>query len=564
MHFLSEHNILIFLVQIFLLLAVAKGLGELCRRFKQPALTAEIFAGILLGPTILGNFWPQAYIKLFPVDAIQNAMLETVAWIGVLYLLLESGLEINLSSVWRQRRDVLKISIVGVVVPIAITFAAFHFLPAQYFVNPEQKTIFSLFLAVMLAITAMPVVGRALHDLNLSKTELGFLIMSAHSVNDIIGWILFTLILMLMTTGLFLWTKALGLLLIIALYILVCLTGGRTLVNKAVRFIHDKHLPEPSSTLSFLSLLAIASGIITQLLGIHALFGFFIAGIMAGGVSSLTEQSRQVISQMVFAIFVPLFFVNIGLKVDFVHDFDLFLVSVFTLLGIGGKFIGGWVGTFGSKLSAADRYAIAVAHTPGGTMEIVIGFIALENGLINDSMFVAIVFVAIMSSVLLGPWLAHAIKRKPIKILKYFMKPGIFLDLKPKDKLWTLNEICQEASKLPGLDWITAAKRHLLEREAAIGTAIEEGVAIPHARIIHLRKPCIIFARCSEGIDWDSPDGKLTKLIFIIFIPERGEDIHLRVLLNIAKAMQDEECREGLLKARNQQEAWLVLEKAFG
>lgn len=103
MHYLSEHNIFIFLVQIVILLGLARGLGELFRRWKQPPLTAELLVGVLVGPTIFGRFMPAWHQAIFPADIIQQSMLETVAWIGVLFLLLEAGLEIDFASAWRQR-----------------------------------------------------------------------------------------------------------------------------------------------------------------------------------------------------------------------------------------------------------------------------------------------------------------------------------------------------------------------------------------------------------------------------------------------------------------------------
>ncbi len=111
MHYINEQNIFIFLVQIFLLLGLARGLGELFHRWKQPALTAEILVGAVLGPTLLGRFAPALYQAIFPADAVQMNMLETVGWLGVLFLLLETGLEIDFSSAWRQRGDALKIAL---------------------------------------------------------------------------------------------------------------------------------------------------------------------------------------------------------------------------------------------------------------------------------------------------------------------------------------------------------------------------------------------------------------------------------------------------------------------
>ncbi len=113
MHLINEQNIFLFLVQLFILLGLARGLGELFRRWKQPALTAEILVGIVLGPSILGRFFPSVHGVIFPPDPVQQNMIETVGWLGVLFLLLETGLEVDFSSAWRQRGDALKIALAG-------------------------------------------------------------------------------------------------------------------------------------------------------------------------------------------------------------------------------------------------------------------------------------------------------------------------------------------------------------------------------------------------------------------------------------------------------------------
>ncbi len=194
MQALTEHHIFIFLIQIFILLGLSRGLGELFNRFQQPSLTAEILVGIFLGPTILGRFSPDIQQFLFPSDPLQKAMLETVSWLGVLFLLLETGLEIDFSSVWRQRGDALKIALADAVIPMIISFIPCFFLPDHYLGDPNQRMLFVTFMATAMTISALPVAARVLHDLSLSKTDLGFLIMSALSVNDIIGWLIFTMV----------------------------------------------------------------------------------------------------------------------------------------------------------------------------------------------------------------------------------------------------------------------------------------------------------------------------------------------------------------------------------
>ena len=146
MHFINEHNILLFLIQIFILLALARGLGEVFRIFRQPPITAEILIGVVLGPTILGRFFPQLHQSIFPADPAQNIMLQTVAWLGAFFLLLEAGLEIDFASAWRQKADAVIIAVTGLIIPLGLGFIACLFLPDKYFVNPQEKVVISLFL----------------------------------------------------------------------------------------------------------------------------------------------------------------------------------------------------------------------------------------------------------------------------------------------------------------------------------------------------------------------------------------------------------------------------------
>jgi Kef-type K+ transport system membrane component KefB len=249
MNYLNEHHILIFLVQIVILLGLARGLGELFRRWKQPPLTAELLVGILLGPTIMGRVMPFWHHAIFPNDLIQQTMLETVAWIGVLFLLLETGLEIDFAAAWRQRSDALKIAVTDIVVPMVIAFIPCFFLPDHYLATPDQRLLFAVFMATVMTISAMPIAARALHDLKLSKTDLGFLIMSALSVNDIIGWLIFTLVLGIFTRG----TVDILNVLIIAgstiAFTAICLTVGRKLADKIINGIKAKKCPSPECLL---------------------------------------------------------------------------------------------------------------------------------------------------------------------------------------------------------------------------------------------------------------------------------------------------------------------------
>ncbi|MBU1726199.1 MAG: cation:proton antiporter [Candidatus Omnitrophica bacterium] len=564
MNGISEHNIFIFLIQIFILLGLARALGELFRIWKQPALTAEILTGVLLGPTIFGRFFPAQFQSIFPLQITQQNMLETVAWIGVLFLLLETGLEIDFTSAWRQRGDALKIAISDIIIPMAIAFIPCFFLPDHYLANPGQRLLFAIFMATVMTISAMPIAARALHDLNLSKTDLGFLIMSALSVNDIVGWLIFTLVLGLFTQANLDLIRVFIIFGSTIAFSAFCLTLGRKLVDKVITVIKDKKLPQPGVPLTFICLLGALCGAITQKIGIHALFGFFIAGIMAGGSRALSENARQVISQMVYAIFVPLFFVNIGLKVDFLKSFDIFLVSLISVIGISGRFFGAWFGVNLTKLSKTNRLSIAIAHIPGGTMEIVVGLLAFEYGLITEPIFVAIVFGALISSIVLGPWLRYSLRRRrTISVLEFFSSREIVADLKASTRPNVIQELCsvaQEQGNMPPADFLSTA---VLAREETMGTALEEGVAVPHARIPSLMRPLVVFGRSETGIEWDSPDGKAAHFIFLILTPKEDDDIQVQILRSIAKVMSEEKTRQALIAAVDREALWELLRESF-
>ena len=232
-------------------------------------------------------------------------------------------------------------------------------------------------------------------DLNLSKTDLGFLIMSAMSVNDIIGWLLFTLVLGFFVQGspdveriLLILGGTIG-------FAMFCLTIGRRLADRAIRGIKQLRMPQPGGALTFVVLLGALCGAITHWIGIHALFGFFLAGIMVGEARELSERTRLIISQMGYAVFVPLFFAGLGLKIDFAAHFDWFLVVFVAVIGIAGRYLGAWLGVWLTVLPRSNRAAVAVTHTAGGEMEVIVGLLALQYGLITQAVFVAIVFGAL-------------------------------------------------------------------------------------------------------------------------------------------------------------------------
>lgn len=547
MHLLTEEHILTFLLQMGLLLGLARLLGEVFRRFGQPSISAEILVGIFFGPSVLGRIAPDLQVRLFPTDPIQQKMLGTLAWLGILFFLLKAGLETNFATAWRQRGKAVALSFTDLTVPMLIAFVPTWFLPEHYLGGAGNRLLFSLFIAVIMTISALPVTARVLQDLKIYRTDLGLLIMSALTINDVAGWIVFALILGTVTEAGMTITQMLVVLIATLGFATFCLTWGARLFNAALGRLARHRVPEPAGSLTLVCVAGLLGGAVTTAIGIHALFGFFIAGIMAGEASRLSENTRHVFDQMVQAVLVPIFFTAVGLKLDFFGNFDLLLVLFILGIGIAGRYIGAYLGARAIGQPSLHSRLIADAHIPGGEMQIVIGILALEYGVISETVYVAIVFGAIATSILSGPLMGRLLRRiERVDWLAFLPVDHVLPDLvaaSREDAIRALSHAAAPAARLPAETIETA----VLSREREMSTAAGDGIAIPHARFNDLERPVVVFARARGDIEWNAPDGHPARLLFLVLTPTRDPSIQLQLLRGISRGLSFPDLRSALL-----------------
>lgn len=538
---MTESHILIFLLQIAVLLGCARILGEVFRRFGQPSITAEILVGIFFGPSIFGRMAPELQARLFPEDPIQVHMLGTVAWLGILLFLLKAGLETNFATAWRQRNQAMTLSFSDLIIPMVIAFIPCYFLPEAYLGDEGNRMIFALFVAVIMTISALPVTARVLQDLKIYRTDLGLLIISALTINDVAGWIVFAMILGVVSdAGMSLGQMAFVLVATLV-YSTLSLTVGSHLFNRALGVFKSRRVPEPAGSLTLVFICGLIGGAITTWIGIHALFGFFIGGIMAGESQLLSERTRHVFDQMVQALLVPIFFTSIGLHLDFLGNFDLLLVGFIFVIGFAGRYIGAYVGGRLIGQPSLHSRLIADAHVPGGEMQIIIGMLALEYGVISERVYVAIIFGAIATSVLAGPLMGRLLhKIEKVDWLAFLPVDHVLPDLKSRNPEDLIREMCQYAGPaLESLD-VEAVTEAVLTRERQMSTALEERMAAPHARLEGLSRPVVFFGRSLQGIDWNTADDQLVRMVFLILTPKDQPDAQIQLLQGIAKTLRAE------------------------
>jgi Kef-type K+ transport system membrane component KefB len=412
-----------------------------------------------------------------------------------------------------------------------------------------------------MAISAMVIIARVLRELDLVKSDLGLVTLCGYAVNDILAWVIFSFVLAATTASGMGAMSITSLFVITIAFTILCLTLGPRVTDRAISLLGTGLPQQPGAVLTFVACLGLLCGAITAGLGLTALLGFFLAGIMAGEARALSERVRNTLTQMVHAIFVPLYFASIALRVDFAANFDLFLVVFVTFVSIGAKFLGAWLGAFGTGVSREDRVSIGIAFTPSGVTGIVVGSVALEAGILTVPVFVAIVFSAVASSLVIGPWLTWSIRRRrAVNVLDYFAPAAVSADLQGSTRSDVLRELSERlASGRPDLE-TEGLFAEVEPREELMGTGLGHGIAVAHARLATLARPLLTYGRSLAGVDWDAPDGLPVQHVFLLLTPVHDQGLQLQILAAIARGMTPDEPRERLAQATGAEEIWAALE----
>ena len=401
---LSHSELIVLLLSISTMLIVSRIFAELGKKLKLPVVMGELIVGIILGPTVLGMISPYVFTELFPTTGNVPIALDGIVSISVIMLLFVAGMEVQLSLVLKQGKVAVYTSIFSMIIPFFTGFGIAWFFPEIFSIPDEEnaKLLFALFFGTALSISALPVIARILMDMNLIKTNIGMVIIASAMFNDLIGWLIFSFVLSLssqtnsdhLSLG-YTITYIMG-------FGLFMLTIGKKIIDKTLPWMQTK-LSWPGGVLSISLGLCLLCAAFTEKINLHAILGAFIAGIAFGDSVHLREQAREIIHQFVTNFFAPLFFVSIGLRVNFIENFDGTIVAIVLVLAYVGKVLGATMGARLGGMSKNHSLAIGFGMNARGAMEIILGTLALNAGLINKPIFVALVIMALVTSLTSGP-----------------------------------------------------------------------------------------------------------------------------------------------------------------
>jgi K+:H+ antiporter len=358
----ADHTTAIFAAELILLLFFGRVLGEGMSRIGQPAIFGQLLAGILLGPSVFGALMPEVRQAVFPGTPVLKSMIDAISQIGILLLLLLTGMETNLALVNRKRRAVISTSVFGIAVPFVCGVFLAYALPKELIPSSAAQLVTALFLGTALSISSVKIVAMVLMEVGAIRRDLGQLILATAILDDCIAWVIIAVIAGIAAHGTVSVANVGTSLAGTALFLALSLTIGRRLVARIIRWSNDNMTIEvPVITAILLVMLVMALS--TEFIGVHTALGAFVAGMLVGQSPILTEHIEGELRGFIIAFFSPVFFAVAGLGMDLRTLFDptllLFTLAIIVVASVGkflGALVGGRLGSLTGAESLAFRY----------------------------------------------------------------------------------------------------------------------------------------------------------------------------------------------------------------
>ncbi len=414
---IPEHHLLLLVLQVALVLVCARLLGELAKRFDEPAVIGELLAGLVLGPSVFGWIAPETFAALFPHDPAQFHLLELLGWLGMVLLMLMTGLETDVRRLRHLGRAALMASVFGMIVPFVLGFGFAMALPADLLAHPSdpaERGLFAAFFATAMAISAMPVIAKILRDMDITRRDIGVLILTAGVVDDTAGWMVLSVIAGLVSGRFSSWRllQTIGLTAaFIAGAALVLYPAARWLF----RFVGDRFHTRDND-LALVVVIALLASAATDQIGIHPVFGAFVAGCVLRQVPRLRHASLHRLESVVVAIFTPLFFGLVGLKMN-LRTLDAGGVALLVAalgMATAGKLVGCTAGGLLGRLSFWEALSVGVGMNARGAMGLVVALIGLNLGILSPAVYAMLVVVALATSFMAPVGLRFTLRRVAI------------------------------------------------------------------------------------------------------------------------------------------------------
>lgn len=506
-----HHPLALLLLQIIAIVIAARIFGWLFNKIGQPAVIGEIIAGIFLGPSLFGMYFPEASAILFPAASLSN--LQILSQVGLILFMFVIGMELDLKVLKSKAHEAVVISHASIVIPFALGMVFAYFTYTDYAPEGINFLSFALFMGIAMSITAFPVLARIVQERGIQKTKLGTVVLTAAAADDITAWCILAVVIAIVKAGSF--VSALYVIALAIIYVVVMLKLVRPFLK------HIGNLNSNSKTLSkpvvaLFLLVLILSAYLTEIIGIHALFGAFMAGAIMPDNHKFRHIFVEKVEDIAVILFLPLFFVFTGLRTEIglLNDIELWKVTaVIILVAVIGKFIGSSIAAKFVGQNWKDSLTIGALMNTRGLMELVALNIGYELGVLTPEVFAMMVIMALVTTFMTGPsldFINKMFKDKTIKaeeilnetkfkILFYFDKTNAGKNLLKIANTFTKNQ--QENSVVTALHLVNSSDVDLLDKkyEEKVFSPIEEEAHKISQKLINLYK--VSYDVSSEIVD---------------------------------------------------------------
>ncbi len=399
-HNLTE-PVTVLLMQIIIIIACARLFGFLFKKIGQPAVIGEIVAGIILGPSILGLFFPQINQFLFPAASLGT--LNFLSQIGLILFMFIIGMELDLKAIGKQAYAAVIISHASIIIPYTLGMGLAYFIYSNYAPAGITFLSFSLFMGIAMSITAFPVLARILQEKGLTRSRLGAMALTCAAADDLTAWCILAAVIALVKSG-----SSISVLFTIGLavvYVLAMLKLVRPFLERLSAVYNSKE-KKRTPIIALLFVLLIVSSYITSIIGIHALFGAFMAGVIMPSSFSFRKIVIDKIEDVSIILLLPLFFVITGLRtqIGLINEGHLWVTFGWILLvAVAGKFGGSALAARMVGQSWKDSLSIGVLMNTRGLMQLIVLNIGYDLGILSPEIFAMMVLMALVTTFMTGP-----------------------------------------------------------------------------------------------------------------------------------------------------------------
>jgi len=396
-----KHPLAILLAQIVTIIFAARVFGWFSKKIGQPAVIGEIAAGIILGPSLLGFYFPDFFATLFPQQSLGN--LQFLSQIGLILFMFVVGMELDLTVLKNRAQDALVISHASIVFPFALGMGLAYFIYDSFAPEGVQFLSFGLFLGIAMSITAFPVLARIVQERGLNKTRLGTIVITCAAIDDITAWCLLAAVIAIVKAGSVL--SSLYVIGLASIYVLVMIRFVRPFLKRVGNLHSSKeNLSKPIVAIFFLTL--IISSYATEVIGIHALFGAFMAGAIMPDNVNFRNIFIEKVEDVSLVLLLPLFFVFTGLRTEIglLNDPYLWKITgLIILVAVVGKFIGSALTARFVGQNWKDSLSIGALMNTRGLMELIVLNIGYDLGVLTPEIFAMAVIMALVTTFMTGP-----------------------------------------------------------------------------------------------------------------------------------------------------------------